>query len=129
MRGIWLGKHPVRSRSLDVLWNFAGRVEAVVRDLRERLARLLPARPMPPDPFATLALQARLSRLARELNELDHGDRAEFARGHHLVAAIVAYERTLDEACRLMGMPMAEGSGPAHRLISEATLVHAGWRW
>ena len=100
-----------------------------MRALMERLARLVPARPAPPDPFATLALQGRLSRLAGELNELDRDERAGYARGHHLVAAIAAYERTLDEACALMGLDVPEGSGPAHRLMSEASLMQAGWLW
>jgi hypothetical protein len=92
------------------------------------LARLLRPDP-PPDPFETLQLQARLSRLAAELARLDsHGERG-FARGHHLRAALEAYERTLDDACRFAGLPVEPGRGAAHRLIAETRLAACGWRW
>lgn len=90
--------------------------------------RLRRAEP-PPDPFQTLALQARLSRLAAELARLDAPAERGFARGHHLRAALEAYERTLDDACRLAGVPVEHGRGPAHRLLAEARLAERGWTW
>jgi hypothetical protein len=87
-------------------------------------------RPDPsPDPVETWELQSRLSRLAAELCGLDAGGERRFARGHHLRAAMEAYERTLDDACRLAGVPVEPGRGPAHRLLAETRLSECGWRW
>lgn len=82
-----------------------------------------------PDPFQVLELQHRLTRLARELHELDRDDGTQFARAHHARAALLAYEDTLDEACRLIGHPVEPGGGAAHRLLAEAGLREAGWTW
>jgi hypothetical protein len=76
-----------------------------------------------------LALQMRLSRLAVEIERLDAGAEPRFARGHHLRAAMEAYERTLDDCCRLVGLPVVEGRGPAHRLLAETRLHEVGWTW
>ncbi len=81
------------------------------------------------DPFRTLELQRRLARLAAELARLDGAGERGFARAHHLRAALEAYERTLDDACRLAGVPMEPGRGAAHRLIAETRLGECGWRW
>jgi hypothetical protein len=81
------------------------------------------------DPFRTLELQRRLARLSAELARLDAGAERRFARGHHMHAALEAYERTLDDACRLAGLPVEPGRGAAHRLIAEARLGECGWRW
>jgi hypothetical protein len=81
------------------------------------------------DPFETLELQQRLSRLAGELARLDAHCERGFARGHHLRAAMEAYERTLDDACRLAGIPVEDGRGAAHRLLAEARLAERGWSW
>lgn len=100
-----------------------------MRILVERLRRHLPGR-LPqdaPDPFATLALQDRLARLAREIRSLESESQRRFGAGHHARAAELAYEQTLDEACRLIGAPVE--SGPTHRLMAEARLLHAGWTW
>jgi hypothetical protein len=98
--------------------------------LAKRLSRLPGfTRPQPPDPFRTLELQDRLSRLSRELVSLGAGVEHEFATGFHATAALMAYDRTLDEACQLAGLPVAEGTGLTHRLLAEATLSQAGWTW
>lgn len=101
-----------------------------MRDLVVRIRRRLPGIfPEPgPDPFQTLALQGRLARLATEINSLDGAPGRKFAGNHHTRAAQLAYEQTLDEACRLIGVPV-EPAGPTHRLMAEARLIHAGWSW
>lgn len=93
-----------------------------------RLRLLQRARDVP-DPFETLELQSRLGRLAAELHRLDSSTERRFARGHHLRAAMEAYERTLDDACRLAGLPVEPGRGPAHRLLAETALQQRGWAW
>ena len=98
--------------------------------LVKRLSRLSGfTRPQPPDPFRTLELQDRLSRLSHELVALGAGRRNEFASGFHATAALMAYDRTLDEACQLAGLPFVEGTGLTHRLLAEAALSQAGWTW
>lgn len=101
-----------------------------MRDLVERIRRRLPGvfPERGPDPFQTLALQARLTRLASEIQSLDGEPGLTFAGNHHSRAAQMAYEQTLDDACRLIGVPV-EGGGPTHRLMAEARLIHAGWTW
>jgi hypothetical protein len=81
------------------------------------------------DPFATLEIQERLSRLSQEMKALDDPTYRRFGGWHHARAAQEAYERTLDDACRLAGLPVEVGRGPAHRLLAEANLESAGWRW
>jgi hypothetical protein len=98
--------------------------------LGKRLSRLPGlSRPQPPDPFRTLELQDRLSRLSCELVSLGAGGDQEFARGFHATAALMAYDRTLDEACQLAGLPVVDGAGPTHRILAEAALSQAGWTW
>jgi len=99
--------------------------------MREVLARLLPSRMRTPtaDPFATLALQQRLARLAGELRALDAADRLRMGGWHRVSALQEAYERTLDDACRLAGVDVEEGRGVSHRLLAEAALEARGWRW
>jgi hypothetical protein len=101
-------------------------VRRFVDQLAHRL-RLLP--PPPPDPFRTLEMQDRLSRLSRELVSLGNSRHQEFASGFHATAALLAYDRTLDEACQLAGLPAVEGSGLTHRIMAEAALSQAGWSW
>jgi hypothetical protein len=96
--------------------------------VRGVLARLV-GRDRGIDPFETLELQSRLGRLAAELERLDHGADRRFARGHHLRAALEAYERTLDDACALAGLSVESGRGPAHRLLAETALHERGWWW
>jgi hypothetical protein len=81
------------------------------------------------DPFETLQIQERLSRLAAELRVLDDRERRHFGSWHHLRAAQEAYERTLDDACRMAGIEVEPGRGTAHRLLAEAALQNRGWRW
>ncbi len=81
------------------------------------------------DPFETLRVQERLSRLAGELRVLDDPERRLFGSWHHVRAAQEAYERTLDDACRLAGIDVEPGRGTAHRLLAEALLQSHGWRW
>jgi hypothetical protein len=105
--------------------------------VRTVLARLVPSWLVPSwlgegggaDPFETLALQSRLSRLAREMRALDDPSSRGFGTWHHTRAAQEAYERTLDDACRLARVDVEPGRGAAHRLIAEAMLESAGWRW
>ena len=100
--------------------------------MRQVLARLRPlwAREgSDGDPFETLLVQERLARLSGELAQLDHPGNRRFGSWHHVRAAQEAYERTLDDACRLAGLHVEHGRGPAHRLLAEVTLQEAGWRW
>jgi hypothetical protein len=57
------------------------------------------------------------------------GSGNEFAHGFHGRAALLAYDRTLDEACQLAGVPIPEGEGSTRRLMIEAALSQAGWSW
>jgi hypothetical protein len=82
-----------------------------------------------PDPFATLELQCRLSRLAGELRELERAGPRAIATAHHMQAALWAYDRTLEDALRLMNLPVPGGGGPVARLLAEASLRSAGWDW
>lgn len=103
-----------------------------MRGVRSVLARLIPPwlrEVGGADPFETLAVQSRLSRLAAELRALDDPHTRTFGTWHHARAALEAYERTLDDACRLAGLAVEPGRGPAHRLVAEAALETAGWRW
>lgn len=96
--------------------------------MRGVLARLV-GRERAVDPFLTLELQGRLSRLSAELERLDQGRDRRFARGHHLRAALEAYERTLDDACQVAGVRVDPGRGTAHRLLAEVALQEQGWNW
>ena len=100
-----------------------------MRDLVDRILRHVPGVVLeqPELVVPTIEIQQRLARLAAEINALDRPGR-EFAEGHHERAARLAYQQTLDEASRLLGLPVEE-PGPTHRLVSEARLMHAGWRW
>jgi hypothetical protein len=100
--------------------------------MRAALARLLLPRGTREgecDPFETLQVQGRLSRLSAELRSLDSPERRQFGSWHHLRAAQEAYERTLDDACRLAGIEVEPGRGTAHRLLAETALQSCGWRW
>jgi hypothetical protein len=95
-----------------------------------RLLRRLPSlRRREPDPFATLELQLRLGRLSSELDALSGARVHAFAVGHHARAAELAYDRSLAEACSLIGADVPPGRGPAARLEMESTLLRAGWTW
>lgn len=99
--------------------------------LIERVRRRLPMwRRRGPDPFATLELQTRLARLSAELEEMARESVPRFALAHHAEAATRAYERTLIDACRLVGVPPAvDGERSTRILLMEAELLQAGWSW
>jgi len=80
------------------------------------------------DPFSALEVQMALARLERLVDELQRDDR-RFARAHHLYAAIAAYDRLLDEACRLAGVPPQTGTGEVRRVLTEVELRARGWSW
>ena len=73
------------------------------------LTRWYEPRPSGPDPFRVLETQARLTRLSEEMEKLDRtacvGGRG-YAPAFHLRAAMLAYERTLQEACWLADVPV-----------------------
>ena len=80
------------------------------------------------DPFSALEVQMALSRVDRLIADLQRDDR-RFARAHHLYSAMAAYDRLLDEACRLAGVPAPEGTGDTRRLLAEVELRARGWTW
>jgi len=103
-------------------------VRRLFTNLLNRLTGIAPA--PAPDPFRTLELQHRLTRLSREIWVHSNGAGHEFANGFHGRAALIAYDRTLDEACQLAGVPGLDGEGSTtRRLMAEASLSQAGWNW
>ena len=80
------------------------------------------------DPFSALEVQMALSRVDRLIADLQRDDR-RFARAHPLSSAMAAYDRLLDEACRLAGVPAPDGTGDARRLLAEVELRARGWNW
>jgi hypothetical protein len=80
------------------------------------------------DPFSALEVQMALTRVERLIADLQRDDR-RFARAHHLYSAVAAYDRLLDEACRLAGVPVQEGSGDTRRMLAEVELRARGWSW
>jgi hypothetical protein len=80
------------------------------------------------DPFSALEVQMALARVERLIADLQRDDR-RFARAHHLYAAIAAYDRLLDEACRLAGVTDVGGRGDTRRLLAEVELRARGWTW
>jgi hypothetical protein len=80
------------------------------------------------DPFSALEVQLALSRVERLIADLQRDDR-RFARAHHLYAALAAYDRLLDEACRLAGIPIPDAAGDTRRLLAEVELRARGWSW
>jgi hypothetical protein len=80
------------------------------------------------DPFSALEVQMALTRVERLIADLQRDDR-RFARAHHLYSAVAAYDRLLDEACRLAGVPVPEGRGDTRRLLAEVELRARGWTW
>lgn len=99
---------------------------SLIERVRRRVA---PWRRQAPDPFATLELQTRLTRLTQELDDLSSGRTKRFALAHHAEAATRAYEMTLAEACRLVGLDCPDADRPTRVLLMEADLVRAGWTW
>ena len=80
------------------------------------------------DPFSALEVQMALARVERLVEQLQRDDR-RFARAHHLYAAISAYDRLLDEACVLAGVPPQTGTGEVRRVLAEVELRARGWSW
>ena len=80
------------------------------------------------DPFSALEVQLALARVERLIADLQYDDR-RFARAHHLYSAIAAYDRLLDEACRLAGIPAPDAVGDTRRLLAEVELRARGWSW
>jgi hypothetical protein len=95
------------------------------------LTRWDPPRPTAPDPFRLLETQARLTRLSGELEKLDRtacvGGRG-YAPAFHLRAAMLAYQRTLQDACWIADLPITVDSS-AGRLLAEVSLREVGWTW
>jgi hypothetical protein len=88
----------------------------------------LPRRRVAIDPFCALEVQLALARVEREIEELGRAD-GRFARGHHLIAARLAYDQLLGEACRLAGVELPPDHGALRRLVAEAELRTRGWFW
>jgi len=81
------------------------------------------------DPFCALEVQCALSRIDAEIVALTTRDDDRFARGHHLVAARLAFDQLLDEACRLAEVTDLPEPGPVRRMVAEAELRLRGWSW
>lgn len=79
-------------------------------------------------PAVRAELTASLARLDREISRVRHGDR-DYARAHHLYAAVRAYGDVLDEACRAAGVERHEGDESLRRLMAEVELRSRGWSW
>src|SRR2546423_14477646 len=80
------------------------------------------------DPFSALEVQLALARVERLIADLQRDDR-RFARAHHLYSALAAYDRLLDEACRLAGVPPPDAVGDTRRPLSAVGLRGRGWTW
>lgn len=80
------------------------------------------------DPFSALEVQLALSRIEGEIAALQHDD-GRFARGHHLIAARLAFDQLLDQACRLAGVHELPESGSLRRMMAEVELRARGWSW
>jgi hypothetical protein len=81
------------------------------------------------DPFSALEVQLALSRLEHEISALLADGSERFAQGHHLQAAMLAYEQALLEACRLAGVPSLPEGRRLRRVMAEAELRVRGWTW
>ncbi len=79
------------------------------------------------NPFDALEVQMALARLERLIADLQVED-GRFARAHHLRAAREAYDRALDEACRLAGIGPLPSRGRG-RDAAEHELRSRGWWW
>jgi len=85
-------------------------------------------------PLTTLAIQTRLTELAAEVQRLERGG-DEWARGHHLRAAELAYDYLLAEACARAGVANELAAAAnlraakPERLDMELALSERGWNW
>lgn len=81
------------------------------------------------DPFCALEVQLSLSRVEAEIAALLNDGDGEFAKGHHLTAARIAFDQLLDEACRLAGVGDLPDTRALRRVVAEAELRTRGWTW
>jgi hypothetical protein len=109
----------------------AGRQDAGRQDAGRHGAgrRGLLHRPLP-DPFDALQVQTRLAIVAEHIRHLEE-DRHAWARAERIIAAQLAYDALLAQACRMAGvevLPRAKGD-PWERLREEVELIARGWTW
>jgi hypothetical protein len=69
-----------------------------------------------------------LGRIEAEIVALQRDD-GRFARGSHLIAARLAFDQLLDEACRLAGVHDLPEGGTLRRMMAEVELRSRGWSW
>jgi hypothetical protein len=114
----------------------AGRQDAGRQDAgrhgagRRGLLHRRPATPPLPDPFDALQVQTRLAIVAEHIRHLEE-DRHAWARAERIIAAQLAYDALLAQACRMAGvevLPRAKGD-PWERLREEVELIARGWTW
>jgi hypothetical protein len=97
---------------------------------RRSLLHRRPAAPPLPDPFDALQVQTRLAIVAEHIRRLEE-DRHAWARAERIIAAQLAYDALLAQACRMAGvevLPRAKGD-PWERLREEVELIARGWTW
>jgi hypothetical protein len=131
--GLWLrlGRRIVRTRAGRLL--VATRVGRRIGSTRagRRIGPLLLIPPQrEPDPFEALHVQTRLSAVAEEVRLLT-GDCEVYAPAERLKARRQAYDRLLEDACVLAGVPTSPQAPrqDAERLRREVELVARGWSW
>lgn len=103
-----------------------GLIDSLVRRVRRAPVGDRVVQECPPEVKAELT--ASLRRLDREISRVRRCDR-DFARAHHLYAAVRAYGDVLDEACRVSGVERSEGDEGFRRLMAEVELRSRGWSW
>jgi hypothetical protein len=75
-------------------------------------------------------VQTRLAIVAEHIRHLEE-DRHAWARAERIIAAQLAYDALLAQACRMAGvevLPRAKGD-PWERLREEVELIARGWTW
>lgn len=98
--------------------------------LIDRARRFLPRRDRAASDAPLLELRDRLRRLSAELDTLAAEPVSRFAAAHHAEAATRAFEATLAESCRALGIaPPMNDDRTARIVVMEAELVRAGWTW
>lgn len=105
-----------------------GLIESLLKRVR-RLPQDAGGTPSSCDPAVRAELTASLARLDREILRVRHGDAGDYARAHHLYAAVRAYGDVLDQACREAGVERDEGDESLRRLMAEIDLRSRGWSW
>jgi hypothetical protein len=104
-----------------------GLIDSLVQRVRRASTEGAGAGPACP-PEVRAELTASLTRLDQEISRVRRCDR-DFARAHHLYAAVRAYGDVLDEACRVAGVERSEGDDGFRRLMAEVELRSRGWSW